>query len=53
MKKTTIRIGLATLVIVVLTIGDAGAFFGRGGGRGGGGMSRGGGALLHAKQWKD
>ena len=24
MKKTTIRIGLATLVIVVLTIGDAG-----------------------------
>lgn len=44
MKKTTIRIGLATLVIVVLTIGDAGAFFGRGGGRGGGGgMSRGGG----------
>ena len=45
MKKTTIRIGLATLVIVVLTIGDAGAFFGRGGGRGGGGMSRGGGGF--------
>lgn len=45
MKKTTIRIGLATLVIVVLTIGDAGAFFGRGGGRSGGGMSRGGGGF--------
>jgi hypothetical protein len=45
MKKSTIRIGLATLVIVVLTIGDSSAFFGRGGGRGGGGMSRGGGGF--------
>jgi len=46
MKKTTIRIGLATLAIVLCTVGDAAARFGRGGGgggRGGGGMSRGGG----------